>query len=149
MPSEGSTGDGAMPQYRTASSSPFFARIETAFGFARADGAQQAPGNTIDPALLQRWNLGAFALAPFWALSHGAKLFGVISLLCWATPLWPLGVLVAVALGVYGNRLAAKNRTFASQEDFLRTQTIWARWGVGVLVLAAVFIAFQIASSNA
>jgi hypothetical protein len=112
--------------------------IATAFGLRRSDGAEQAPGNHIPPRAQRKWNWGACVLAPFWSFSHGLRLIGLVTLICWIAPLQPVAFVAGVLLGIFGNRLAVKNRAFESSENFIQIESSWSNWGLialGVLVL--------------
>jgi hypothetical protein len=92
-----------------------------------------------------QWNWGAFLLTPFWLMAHGLRRRGagllflnVISLAFLpglAAVLW-----IAVSYGRRGNGLAIANRTFASDEQFVRVQNAWRNWGFAVAILMTILV---------
>jgi len=91
------------------------------------------PENTPIPPELDRWNWGAFFLNWVWGIGNSTY----IALLMFV-PL--LNVVMIFVLGAKGSQWAWKNRVWANEEHFKRTQRNWARaglavWGVLILLL--------------
>lgn len=94
------------------------------------------------------FNVGACLLAPFWLLSHGARLPGVLLLLAVvaliplaAQGLWTAFSIVALipvaagaALGFVGNRIAAQHLSLPEAAALSATQLPWALVGIGLHV---------------
>ena len=87
------------------------------------------PQDTPIPPHLNRWNWGAFLLNWIWGLGNSTD----IALLMFV-PL--VNFIFIFFLGAKGSKWAWKNRIWADEEHFVRTQRNWARAGV------AVFLAF-------
>jgi hypothetical protein len=47
---------------------------------------------------------------------------------------------IAVSYGRRGNGLAIANRTFASDEQFVRVQNAWRNWGFAVAILMTILV---------
>lgn len=88
---------------------------------------------------LSKWSWGAFGLYPIWGFFNG----------CW----W--GILVAfffayfypipnIIFGIYGTRWAWTNRLWASEQDFVQTQSNWDLWGIIVSCLSFLSILFMV-----
>jgi len=122
--------------------------VAAAFGFRRSDGAEQAPGNTIADVKLRKWNWGAGVLAPFWAFSHGLRLIGLVTLICWFAPLQPVAVIAGILLGIFGNRLAARNRRFTTQESFDAIESTWSKWGLATFAALVIYVIWTWISSR-
>jgi hypothetical protein len=111
---------------------------DTAFSF----GAQ-APGNAIPDELTRGWNWGAFLLPVFWVFWNANTTLrwitvgaAVLAFLSSGIGLgFFLGLGISIYLGLYGNRVAARDRRFSNTEEFVQVQRAWARWGILVLVL--------------
>ena len=96
------------------------------------------------------FNVGACLLAPFWLLSHGARVPGALLLLA-VLALIPLGlqglwtaflfvaiipVAAGAALGFVGNRIAAQHLSLTEAAALSATQLPWALAGIGLHVFA-------------
>jgi len=81
------------------------------------------------PDEIKGWNGGAFLLTWIWAIAHNVWI-GLLALI----PI--LTFIMAIVLLVKGSEWAWQNRRFESVEQFWRVQTIWAYWGLGVMVAA-------------
>lgn len=102
----------------------------------------QAPGNAIPPELTRRWSWGAFLLSslwPFWNANTNLRWLTIAAIVFG----WLLGGIPSLALGIYlgvnGNRIAARDRRFASTAEFAAVQSAWARAGVIVVIVGVVF----------
>ncbi|MDQ7070778.1 MAG: cytochrome c oxidase assembly factor Coa1 family protein [Rhodobacterales bacterium] len=85
------------------------------------------PANTPIPANLDRWNWGAFFLNWIWGLGNSTY----IALLMFV-PL--VNVVMIFVLGAKGSEWAWKNRIWADEDHFVRTQKKWARVGAFVFI---------------
>lgn len=112
---------------------------------ASAGLSEGRPGTGID--LARGFNLGAALLAPIWAWFHGLRAVGASLLLTdvvlawlwssraerdlgWLTPsLAAILVACSLALGVVGNRIAARGPSSADPAAFLSRQLRWALAG--------------------
>jgi len=89
-------------------------------------------GVAVIPEEIRGWNWGAFLLTWIWGLGNSV----FISLLA----LIPyVSIVVAIVLGVKGNEWAWRNRKWDSIEHFKRTQSTWAKWGVGLILFGLLF----------
>ena len=102
-----------------------------------------------DPAALREvsgWNWGAFLGSWVWAFAHRMPLLGVATLLGWF--FWGIfGLAAAIYLGVSGNELAWRSRSFESVAQFREVQRRWAMWSpvaftVTVVLLVVSWIAW-------
>lgn len=80
---------------------------------------------------LKGWNWGAFALNWIWALNHKYML-GLLALLpC-------VNIFMAIYMGLKGNQIAWESGRFSSVEDMKACQAVWAKWGIGILIVSLV-----------
>lgn len=90
------------------------------------------PGQDKDtpiPKHLDKWNWGAFCLNYIWGVGNSSyRAFLII------IPIY--GLYVFYQLGKYGSRWAWKNRLWADEAHFVRTQRNWARASLLVIGLA-------------
>jgi hypothetical protein len=110
----------------------------TAFAFT-----DQAPGNAIPEPLLARWSWGGFLLGFLWVFWNGNTTLKWINVICYVLGFFTLGLsslALAIYFGIKGNRIAARDRRFASIDQFVAVQRAWAKAGVIVLVVSAVVI---------
>lgn len=95
------------------------------------------PSNSTQFPFKMKWNWGAFGLYPIWGFFNG----------CW----W--GILVSLFLGylfpvpnivfgIYGTRWAWENRKWNSLQDFMKTQSDWAVWGIIVFCMNMLVLLF-------
>ncbi len=98
--------------------------------------------------MMRNWNWGAAVLAPFWAFSHELRLLGLLTLICWISPFLPVTIVAAILLGIFGNRLATKNRAFDSQESFVAVERAWSRWGLVAFCALAAYVLWTWISSR-
>jgi hypothetical protein len=91
------------------------------------------PADTPIPSKLDKWNWGAFLLNWIWGLGNST----FIALLMFV----PLVNLVMVfLLGAKGSKWAWKNRIWADEEHFVRTQRNWARAGFVVFIAGILLV---------
>jgi hypothetical protein len=97
------------------------------------------------PDHLHKWSWGAFALNWIWGLGNGVY----IALLMFVPG---VNLVMPFILGAKGNLWAWQKGNWDSEQDFLRTQKIWNRVGVGalfgipaffILVFALVFMVMR------
>jgi hypothetical protein len=103
-------------------------------------GNAPAAGETYDagyiPEGVKGWNWGAFVLGWIWGVCNGVPL-ALLQLI----PFAPVGIGIAVWLGLQGNELAWKGKRWESVEQFQSTQRKWHRAAMVVLaILAAVVV---------
>lgn len=85
-------------------------------------------GGQPTAADLGGFNGGAFLLNWIWALNHRYYL----GLLC----LVPcVGFFMAIYMGIKGNEIAWNSGRFSSVQDMKACQSIWLKWGLGLLAL--------------
>ena len=83
--------------------------------------------DSIVPEEVRKWNWGAFFLNWIWGIGNSVW----ISLLMFIPPLF---LIMPFVLGAKGSEWAWRKRTWRSVEEFKRTQKLWARWGIGLIV---------------
>jgi len=114
---------------------------------AEPDDPRLPSGN--DPAVLpslKGWNWGAFGCSWVWAFAHGLPQFGWQTLMGWLMGGFP-GFALSIYLGMNGNQLAWRQRSFANLDEFWRVQAAWSSAGrvlalieVAGLVVALLFL---------
>lgn len=78
---------------------------------------------------LEKWNWGAFLLAPFWTLANKLEKWTILTFI-------PGVNLVAVIyLGRHGNRLAYDKRDIRDTEHFMILQGQWNKWAIRIFWL--------------
>ena len=98
------------------------------------------PPRDVIPAYLNKWNWGAFFLNWVWGLGNNVY----VALLMFIPG---INLIMPFVLGRKGNQWAWKNGNWASEADFLRTQKIWSRVGVGFGIGLPVFIVIMLSSA--
>lgn len=79
-----------------------------------------------DRKKLERWNWGAFLLAPFWILANKLEKWTILTFI-------PGVNLVAVIyLGLHGNRLAYEKSHIRNIEHFMVLQGHWNKWAIRI-----------------
>ena len=107
------------------------------------DFTTQAAGNQIPRELALKWNWGAFILWfvwPFWNANIIIRLmiFGAL-ILFFAT--FGLSILAfCVYLGLFGNRIAARDRSFSDVGQFIAVQSAWKTGGIITAAAGAPFV---------
>jgi hypothetical protein len=86
------------------------------------------------PDHLRRWNWGAFFFSWIWAFWHRAWLLGVLGLIPFVS------LIVQIYLGVKGNEIAWRNKSWAGEEDFQASQRRWAIAALVVFVLSVALV---------
>ena len=126
-------GAGVGSSVASAAGSSFTGAANTAFAFTA-----QAPGNAIPEDVMQRWSWGGFLLVFFWPLWNANVTLKWLTLGALIVGIFTLG-LPGLALGIYyginGNRIAARDRRFASVAEYVAVQRAWAKAGVIVLLV--------------
>ncbi len=89
------------------------------------------PADTAIPPHLDRWNWGAFLLNWIWGIGNSTYIAFLMFV-----PF--VNMIMVFVLGAKGSKWAWKNRVWADEEHFVRTQRNWAR--AGVAIIAAVFL---------
>ncbi len=98
-------------------------------------GAENTSGQgslAVIPREIGGWNWGAFLLNWIWAIGNSVWI-GLLALVPYA------GFIMAIVLGVKGNEWAWRYKRWDSVEHFKRTQSTWAKWGLGILLGSIVF----------
>jgi len=90
------------------------------------------PKNEPIPPALNRWNWGAFFLNWIWGLGNSTY----IALLMFV-PF--VNIVMVFVLGAKGSQWAWKNRIWADEAHFVKTQRNWARASL-VMIIAAVLL---------
>lgn len=75
---------------------------------------------------LDKWNWGAFFIYHFWGFGNGTWWLFLIGLFFGWT------FIPNIIMGIYGTRMAWRNKSWSSVEAFEQTQHTWACWGVGL-----------------
>ncbi|MCX6809604.1 MAG: hypothetical protein NTZ65_02550 [Candidatus Berkelbacteria bacterium] len=92
------------------------------------------------PQELNGWNWGAFFLTWIWSIGNSVWI-GLLALI------GPIGLIMAIVLGIKGNEWAWNKRKFASVEEFRQVQKAWAIWGL-VLFVVGIVIAVVVTISS-
>ena len=79
----------------------------------------------VVPAEVGGWNWGAFFLGWIWAVGNSVWI-GLLTLVPY------LGFVMNIILGIKGNEWAWRAKRWDSVGHFKRTQSTWAKWGIGV-----------------
>lgn len=118
-----------------------WSQIEAFFPLVQQDSNRacltDATSNSTQSPFKTRWNWGAFGLYPIWGFFNG----------CW----W--GILVSLFLGflfpipnivfgIYGTRWAWEKRKWNSLQEFMKTQSDWAVWGIIVFCMNILMLSF-------
>ncbi len=99
------------------------------------------------PAELHGWNWGAFFFTWIWGLAHGVYWPLVMLVLAIIPFINAISFLViAIYLGMNGNRLAWEKRKFASVEQFRATEKVWAIVGLVFFILGIIAFFFMMSS---
>lgn len=84
------------------------------------------------------WNWGGCTMGCLWAFAMNLPLWGLLAAL--GSFCGPIGLGIAIVLGLKGNEWAWKNRRFESVEHFQRVQRVWAI--VGITLTIVFFLAY-------
>ena len=87
----------------------------------------------VVPDEIRGWNWGAFLLNWIWGIGNNT----LIALRMFVSL---VNLVMAFVLGAKGSEWAWRNKTWQDVEHFRRTQRTWARVGLAVWVLGAVFM---------
>src|SRR5687768_6012254 len=71
---------------------------------------------------LEKWNWGAFVLAPFWTLANGLERWTILTFIP------GVNLAAVIYLGLYGNRLAYEKSDIRNIEHFMVLQEHWNKW---------------------
>lgn len=122
-------------------------KLFTSRASADAGGAMTSTldtGNTsgqgslaVIPTEIKGWSWGGFCLNWIWSVGNSVWI-GLLSLIPYA------GFIMYIILGVKGNEWAWRYKKWDSVEHFKRTQSTWAKWGIGLWVAGIVFIIIMI-----
>ena len=96
------------------------------------DSTVWSDGQPKDSQLINRtkWNWGAFGLYPIWGFFNGCW-WGFLVSMCFGL-LYPLPNII---FGIFGTRWAWDNRKWNSPQEFVKTQSVWAIWGIVIFCL--------------
>ncbi|MBD5657799.1 MAG: hypothetical protein IAI50_21875 [Candidatus Eremiobacteraeota bacterium] len=111
----------------------------------------QAPGNAIPEELTRRWSWGGFLLWLLWPLYNANVTMKWITLAAFILGIFSLGLpglALGIYFGIYGNRIAARDRAFSSTEEYVTVQRAWAKAGV-LLLLIGIPMVFLLAFCSA
>ena len=119
-----------------------------------AVGANDSGTRTAQtPAALRGFNWGALLLGPIWGLGNAALpaiaigiAGGVVSYVTRSNNIW-LSLTVTVAANVYiglrANEWAWKARRWQSVEQFKRVQMGWLLWGIVLVIVLSIALAYM------
>ena len=79
---------------------------------------------------LDKWNWGAFLLAPVWTLSNKLEKWTILAFIP------GVNVAAVIYLGLYGNRLAYEKSDIRNIEHFMALQREWSKWAIRIFWLA-------------
>ena len=81
------------------------------------------------------WGWGPFFLTWIWGIFNGVWISLIVLI-----PIGPIGIIMAIVLGINGRKWAWQKKKWASVEQFNETQHNWSRAGVfiGILYLLAI-----------
>lgn len=79
------------------------------------------------------WSWGAFLLSWIWGIGNHVWIALLVLI-----PIAPINLIVAIYLGIKGNELAWRKKTWESPEQFIEVQKKWAKWGLIVLILVVI-----------
>jgi hypothetical protein len=99
----------------------------------------QAPGNMIPEDLMKRWSWGGFLLGWLWVFWNGNTTMKWINVGCIVFGFFTAGIpglAFAIFCGIKGNRIAARDRSFASTAEYVAVQRAWAKAGVIILIVS-------------
>ncbi len=98
----------------------------------------------VPPEVADSWNWGGFALGPIWGIANHVWIatLPLVGLLC--PPFMLAGPVLAVLLGLNGNRWAWQNRRWQSVAHFQAVQRAWAGWGFAFFVIEAILFVLLI-----
>jgi hypothetical protein len=86
------------------------------------------PGvSAIDEVKLDKWNWGAFLLAPFWTLANRLDGWTYLTLIP------GLNIPVIIYLGIKGNKIAFNKAKSISVDDFMAIQRHWNKWALRII----------------
>ena len=92
-------------------------------------GSKAVNDEEHDRKKLEKWNWGAFLLAPFWTLANKMEKWTILTFI-------PGVNLVAVIyLGRHGNRLAYDKSDIRNIEHFMVLQGHWNKWAIRIFWL--------------
>jgi hypothetical protein len=115
----------------------FATRAETGIGRTEAGalGAENTSGQgslAVIPNEIRGWNWGAFCLSVIWSIGNSVWI-GLLALIPY------VGFIMAIVLGIKGSEWAWRYKRWDSVEHFKRTQSTWAKWGIGIWVASIAF----------
>lgn len=97
--------------------------------------AQQVPGG---------WNWGAFLLSGLWLWAHSMPGWSIALTIALLIPgVQNIAVIGLIILGVFGNKIAYRHRTFTNIEQFIEVQKRWKTAGIIISALVLVIIILQ------
>ncbi len=84
------------------------------------------PISDNDSRLLKKWNWGACMLGPIWAFPNKLDWWAVLGFVP------GVNIVVAIYLGLQGNRIAFRKSDIKSVREFMILQDVWGKWGLWV-----------------
>jgi len=82
---------------------------------------------------INKWNWGAFFLYPYWGFANGmwwAFFIGIF---------FGWSFIPSIIFGINGSKWAWKYKKWRNLEHFTSVQVSWKNWGIGVLIIIAIF----------
>ena len=101
-------------------------------GVPREENTSGQGSSAVAPAEVGGWNWGAFFLGWIWGVGNSVW----ISFLEFVPYLGP--IVMPFVLGAKGSEWAWRAKRWDSVGHFKRTQSTWAKWGIGVVVASLV-----------
>lgn len=92
-------------------------------------GSKAVNAEVQDRKKLEKWNWGAFLLAPFWTLSNRLEKWTILTFIP------GVNLAAVIYLGVYGNRLAYDKSDIRNIEHFMVLQRQWNKWAIRIFWL--------------
>lgn len=110
-------------------------------GAKQEDSFQFSANNQGLEKDLSHWNWGAFLLTFIWGINH--KAWWSLSALI---PIFPIPLIIAIILGVQGNKLAWNSGKFQSLQQLKDSQKKWAYAGLIVFIILVISLILAVYS---
>ena len=85
-----------------------------------------------DTKKLDKWNWGAFLLAPYWTLANKLEIWTILMFIP------GVNVVAVIYLGFKGNRLAYGKSNLKNIDEFMTLQRQWSSWGIRIFWIGTV-----------
>jgi hypothetical protein len=125
---------GYVPQSSYSSAPSYGSPLENTHAAA---GSGQGANSSPLPSQLQGFSWAALLMSWIWGIAHNTWI-AILALVLGFVPV--IGAFASLGfciwLGIKGNELAWQNRRWESIEQFRTVQSIWVKWGIGLLILS-------------